>query len=388
MARLLAAALLALLLCAAPSAAQGASSWALVIGIDRCDSSEITPLRFAVADARDMARTLHEACGFPKDHVILLTSDGREHPSSVNVLRLLEGLASTVPSGGTFVFYFSGHALEDHGEGFLVTTDTALSSIPLLRKTALGIPEVEAAVRRIPAGRVIQIVDACRSDPRAGRGAGDNPLTAAMSRDLVLRRTSHGDSDFTATLFACQPGQRSYEGLEGHGFFTFHLIKALRGAAANASGEVTLGGLESYLERTVPESVTLRESGRVQIPCAQFVGHGGPSWTLARADVGSGYAVRIGFPGSGYRSGSRSVHLVGLVAGPDRPAGVAVSVNGRPLVVASEWVQTSARGATFNIPIPLAVGENRVAVKTWDASGRRGESETLIYCTGGGDSQR
>jgi hypothetical protein len=61
-----------------------------------------------------------------------------------------------------------------------------------------------------------------------------------------------------ATLFATSPGQRAFEYTEKkQGYFTYELVEALKGAAADEKGEVTLAGLIKYLQREVPRRVQM-----------------------------------------------------------------------------------------------------------------------------------
>jgi len=59
-----------------------------------------------------------------------------------------------------------------------------------------------------------------------------------------------------ATLYATEIGHRAYEFKEKkQGYFTWILVEALRGGAANPKGEVTLAGLVTYLQERVPKRV-------------------------------------------------------------------------------------------------------------------------------------
>src|SRR5262249_6446229 len=66
----------------------------------------------------------------------------------------------------------------------------------------------------------------------------------------------------------------AYEYVEKkQGYFSWFLVEALRGAAANAHGEVTLGSVIDYLQEKVPQRVALDLGrGKAQKPFAVIEG--------------------------------------------------------------------------------------------------------------------
>src|SRR6267142_4960932 len=84
--------------------------WAVVIGAGRYQSSAIPSLRYAVADAEAVYRTLTGPGGFPKDHVMLLTDTSERKPTLRNI-RYAPGtfLARSARKHDTVVIFFAGH---------------------------------------------------------------------------------------------------------------------------------------------------------------------------------------------------------------------------------------------------------------------------------------
>lgn len=257
--------------------------WALVVGVDHYDSTSISPLSFAGADAKEFARALTEVGGFSRDRVILMTSesDVNQRPTSENILEWLENMRREVGPGDIFVFFFSGHGVVRGDESYLVTSNTKLGSDVLMKKSALAVREVQEALKGIRATHLLQIVDACRNDPTASRGIADNKMSPRLSRDLAVVAArppqAASSASCTATLFACSVNQRSYEGYKGHGYFTYFLVEGLRGEArdrARQDGAVTLNSLVEYVATKVPETVRLHEHGQEQVPIAKIEGTG------------------------------------------------------------------------------------------------------------------
>lgn len=282
--------IVAITACGARGADEG-QKWALLVGIDRYQVPEVTPLRFAVADVRSVAETLIKVAGFPSDHVFLLTSDqpAESIPTRPNIAFRLSWLAERVKPTDSVVFFFSGHGMVERGidgqmVSYLLTSESDPRKMETLEWSALKTADVKSLLKRLKSRHLLVCFDACRNDPRAGRGSGENPMTAGLARDLAVtgRPQEVGVLDpVWATMYACNTGQRSYEWNEkGHGFFTYRLVEGLRGAAADQQGHVTLGSLNDYLESQVPRD-TERTLGVQQVPLTKSEGTGVNKWVLA-----------------------------------------------------------------------------------------------------------
>lgn len=263
--------------------------WALLVGIDHYQRSDITALNFAVADVKELAATLRGA-GFRADDIFVLTSDqsGDDAPTRTNVAYRLDWLKEHVKPGDTVLFFFSGHGMEiEESQSYLLTVEADARSQSTLQDSSLDTRNLQKRLQALQASHLLLFVDACRSDPHGGgRAAGDNPMRGALSRDLVLQPSSAAGNgaSVVATFFACSPGQRSYEWTDRrHGFFTWYLIEGLRGRAATG-GRITLPSLIGYLEAEVSKSVE-RAVGKKQVPFMEAKGSALSSWTLATVDA-------------------------------------------------------------------------------------------------------
>ncbi|HEX6623480.1 MAG TPA: caspase family protein, partial [Pyrinomonadaceae bacterium] len=270
-----------------------AKRFALVIGVDRYDDTQITTLGGASNDARALASALTAHAGFPSDQVVLLASDqpAERRPTRGNVLRRLSNLAEVVPKDGLLLFAFAGHGMERGGQAFLLPSDAQVSDdVTLLEQTAVNVAQIKGWVRKTGVRQVLLLLDACRNDP-AGRSDADNPLTETYTRALDLDRRNREVEAFV-TLYATAIGRRAYEFREKRqGYFTWALVEGLRGAAANDRGEVTLDRLISYLQERVPKQVALDLGrGKVQRPYAVVEGYKADELVLAVAD-GRGLSI-------------------------------------------------------------------------------------------------
>ncbi len=253
-----------------------AKRFALVIGVDQYADTQITTLGGAGNDAKTLAFALSQYAGFPSDQVTLLASDqpAERQPTRGNILRRLSNMAAVIPPDGLLLISFAGHGIERGGQAFLLPSDAQVSNdVDLLEQTAINVTQIRDRVKKIGVGQVLMILDACRNDP-VGRANADNPLTSAYTRGFNFELRNREVKAF-ATLYATEVGHRAYEFKEKkQGYFTWSLVEALRGGAANKEGEVTLAGLVKYLQDRVPKRV-LQDlgPGKYQKPFAAVEGY-------------------------------------------------------------------------------------------------------------------
>src|SRR6266540_2520028 len=234
-----------------------AKRYAVVIGVDQYADTQITTLGGASNDAKTLANALVQYAGFPSEQVTVLASDqpAERQPTRGNILRRLSNMAAVVPPDGLLLISFAGHGIERGGQAFLLPSDSQVSNdVDLLEQTAINVSQVKDKIRKIGVRQVVMILDACRNDP-VGRASADNPLTAAYTRGFNFDLRNREVQAF-ATLYATEVGHRAYEYKEKkQGYFTWVLVEALKGAAANEKGEVTLASLVKYLQERVPKRV-------------------------------------------------------------------------------------------------------------------------------------
>lgn len=244
--------------------------WALIVGIDEYEK-DISTLKGAVNDAKALKNLLINYAGFPENQIILLTSDAVDNdnrPKKENILVALNDLISKIPEDGLLLFSFSGHGVSVGNQAFLIPSNGRITkNQTLLKNLAIDVSEIRNAIQEIKVKQVLMFLDACRNEP--GKGDTPNPLTDAYKQGFSFDLANSEVKAF-ATLYATTVGARAYEFYEKdsnqyRGYFSFAIEEALKGKAANAKGEVTLGRLINYLETNVPKKVKA-EKDEVQIP--------------------------------------------------------------------------------------------------------------------------
>lgn len=268
-----------------------AKRWALVVGVNDYHDSQITSLDGAANDARALAGALVDHSGFPTDQVVVLATDEPEErqPTRANVLFHLSNLARLVPKDGLFVFFFAGHGVERERAAYLMPSDARLTeNIRILEATGIPVNDVRSWILDMGIKQVLVFLDACRNDPSAGRGAVDNLLSDTYTSAFDFDERNRGVEAF-AVLYATAIGHRAYEYSEKrHGYFTWAVVEALKGGAANPAGEVTLSGMVDYIQQVVPKRVSIDlGAGREQKPFAEVTGYRSGELVLAKVAAGA-----------------------------------------------------------------------------------------------------
>lgn len=251
--------------------------YAVLVGIDRYERPDITPLRCAVADAHALAGAFRE---LHYDRVFEMTANDAasdDYPNRVNVLFRLDWLRERVKPEDTVVFFFSGHGVQQEDKTlkeppvFLLTKESDARSLVTLTNSACPASEITRVLNQMQARRILVVYDACRSNVRADRGADDNRLSQQVAQKLTPVRND--SRSCLVTLFSCSPGQRAYEG-GSHGYFTACLLKGMSGQPP-----VTLQALLDYLPKAV--STAADENNHEQTPYWSVSGSLPPAqWAL------------------------------------------------------------------------------------------------------------
>ncbi|MBI3564984.1 MAG: caspase family protein [Elusimicrobia bacterium] len=236
---------------------------AIVLGVE--DYADLPAASFARRDAVAVRDHLL-ALGVPKRNMVFAAD---REVTKTSIMKYVDAwLPKRVSERSTVYFYFSGHGAPDFrtGRAFLVPSD---GDPKYLRVTGYPLGELYEKLARLRAKRVVVALDSCFS------GAGGRSVLAKGTRPLVTTVDLGLTADpRLATLSASGPDQIS--GVideQGHGAFTYYLLKGLNGAAAR-DGAVTLRSLHEYLVPRVEDAA--RRENRAQTPQLVPAGGGAP----------------------------------------------------------------------------------------------------------------
>ena len=234
----------------------GGQRWALVIGIS--DYVNVPKLRFARQDAEQLAATLINDCGFPKENVVLMTDavDARtsKYPTYGNVRARINQLATVAKEKDVLFVSFSGHGVNLDGQGYLVPVDGSAND----RFSLVPLSWVKSTIETCAAHQRLLVLDACHAGAKSG---GESPAKALLS---PLSGAAF------MTLASCDSDELSHERADTkHGVFTTALIEGLRGAAdreaeGNRDNAVTASELFHFASLRVRQWCLA--SGKTQTP--------------------------------------------------------------------------------------------------------------------------
>ena len=231
------------------SLAPSADDFAVVVGVE--SYPRLPKADYAERDAAAVREHLL-ALGYPARNVALLTG---QDASRAGIAKMVETwLPRNAKAGSTVFFYYSGHGAPDplSGASFLVPFD---GDPQFLDDTAYPVARLYEKLSRLPARRVVVALDACFS------GAGGRSVMAPGARPLVAKAAAMGVPARVAALTASAADQITGSAPDqGHGLFTYYLLKGLN----ESRGKADLRGLHKYLAPKVADDARLQN--REQTP--------------------------------------------------------------------------------------------------------------------------
>ena len=244
--------------------------YALLIGVGQCQHTPFS-LPVTVKDVRAVRAVLtdpnHGAYPDDEEHVRWLHDEGATAKAVLDGLAWLHQCAAADPAA-TAVVYYSGHGYlhEQSGRYFLITHETDPAH---LENSALPAEAFNQAVTAIIARRLLVLMDCCHAEgmatARAVRLSQPAGFVTAALPEAVASALQQGEG--RAVLSSSRGTQLSWSRADGAmGYFTYHLVEALRGAAGQPGDTVVcVSDLMNFLSKRVSESVQ-REYQAEQTP--------------------------------------------------------------------------------------------------------------------------
>lgn len=214
------------------------TTYALVVGIERYQQS-FPPPTGARSDAMHIADLVRRTFGVPDAHLKVALDD---QATKGSLDRDIEWLRTSVPDGGSIVFYFSGHGAPNASDGtpYLMPFD---GDPQYLDQTATTLASVIQRLSATKARQVFAVIDSCFSG-EGGRSVlppGARPLTR------VKEQASQGG---VAVFTAATGNEITGPTADGtSGLFTSFVLQGLGTGAADidGNGQVTLGELGQWV---------------------------------------------------------------------------------------------------------------------------------------------
>ena len=252
--------LLAVVVLTTPVWSQSGEKYALLVGVQRYgQNSGLNQLRFAENDVEELSKELLQH-GYRTENVTVLTMtraqqvDARYIPTRQNIAEQLGMLVDGLRAPDSLLVVLVGHGVQFEGDdaSYFCPVDARLSG----RQNLLSLEtDVFEKLKRCAASRKLVLYDACRDNPFVKDGR------APASATRPVPKPPPGG---TAILYACSPGEQSYENSElQHGVFSHYVMEALRGTGdLNKDGEVGLLELSSHVGNRVYHFVRVKYGTR------------------------------------------------------------------------------------------------------------------------------
>lgn len=198
---------------------------ALLIGINNYPGNE---LKGCIEDIKQVKAAIEKnGDGSPNFDVMMMPDVQTSAEVMENIQRLFSG------DGEAALLYFSGHGyVNDTGAEIVMPQDIAT---PGQYYTGIQMRTIMDVVNNSKVRNKIVILDCCHS--------------GNMGRYKVEDSSSHLQSG-VSILTACREDEYAEE-IGGHGVFTELLCTALNGGAADYCGNITIGGIYSYIDRSL-----------------------------------------------------------------------------------------------------------------------------------------
>lgn len=205
---------------------------AIFVGVNEYDN--VSPLTGCVLDATKMKDLLaRNYDGSPNYDCRLLTTD-TEHVTRAHLRNVWEQLFDGFTED--ILFYFSGHGTPTATGGYICTQDATP------HEPGLPMDELLTLANRSRAREVLLILDCCFA------GSLGNPANLQSSSGIE----NHTQLVEGVTILAAsRPNQVSREEFGGHGIFTWLVLNALQGGAADVRGRVSAASIYAYAEQVL-----------------------------------------------------------------------------------------------------------------------------------------
>lgn len=249
--------------------------FAVSIGVSDYQGSELD-LKFADKDAEEISEALKIGGKNLIDslkgkyHQYLLTSPLKPNSISAtkeNIIKVFKSIADSALPSDILTIYLSGHGINYGNEFYFLTADAEkmvdVESSERRSLVALSSSELFTLIKKIPAKKVVMMIDACCS----GKIMESEDLIAMKSVDesqikAIERMKDRGGIH---VISGCSADQSSYEATRfGQGILTYTLLEGLKGAALKDESYIDINKLLDYAADRVP--VLAEGIGGIQKP--------------------------------------------------------------------------------------------------------------------------
>tara|TARA_B100000795_G_scaffold24712_1_gene16521 strand:+ start:610 stop:2535 length:1926 start_codon:yes stop_codon:yes gene_type:complete len=239
-----------------PTNSKVKNRYALVIGNEDYTSFQRTlsseqNVDYAVNDASIFKKYCLNTLGVEEDNMFFLINATAGQMSQE--IDLISKILSKLGDEAELIVYYAGHGFPDELTKipYLIPVDVSATNL----SSAIKLSEIYTKLSSTGASKVTVFLDACftgggrNSGLVASRGVKVKPKEGSLNGNLLVFSASSEDQ----SALPCHD--------EGHGMFTYHLLRKLQ----ETKGDVSMGELSDYLEDSVSLQ-SLKENKKEQDP--------------------------------------------------------------------------------------------------------------------------
>lgn len=241
----------------------------VVVGINAYKNPKMS-LNYALADATAFKDEVEKDAKTIITNIktYFVTDDAADKTGIINAINSVQQNAKPQD---VFLFYYAGHGvIAGNKEFYLVPNDvTDLKNVDeALKEHGIAAKDLQQYAINIQAQKQLFILDACQSAAAFADMLSDD---GNQQKNIALVARSTGTHWMAAS--GAQQFANEFSTL-GHGAFTYVLLQALKGEAANKK-MITVDGLKTYMQNGVP-ALMKKYNGSQQTPASYGFGNDFP----------------------------------------------------------------------------------------------------------------
>lgn len=217
------------------------NTYALIIGNQNYRFAGNVP--YAIHDARVFCEYCKNTLGLPTENIHV----AEDATKQMILEEEMEDWLGKVPNreGANLIVYYAGHGVpdvKDHNKSYLLPTDVRGTN----PKRAIALDDFYAILNRFSFNQTTVFLDACFSGINR-----DNDGVTEELRDVEVEAEEATIDEGTMIVISAAKGNETAQGFaeEGHGLFTYYLLKELQGSY----GMITLGELSDNIRKKVSD---------------------------------------------------------------------------------------------------------------------------------------
>lgn len=238
------------------------NSFALIIANE--NYQDVATVPNAINDGAIFAEYCKKTLGMPAINVTFI-KDATFNNIKREISKLSQ-IASAYNGSARIVFYYAGHGVPNEAtkDAFLLPVDGYGTDT----STGYSLKDLYSILGKMPAEQIVVLLDACFSGSQRGDGM------LASARGIAIKAKPNKIEGTVVVLSAAQGDETAYPYQEeGHGLFTYYLLKKLQ----ETNGSVSLGELAEYIRDNVNKR-SIVVNGKTQTPNVSPSGILGESW--------------------------------------------------------------------------------------------------------------